>query len=69
MTETPQECRALGRAARDQAASAGLANVAARHIAAAEAWELLATRTQRMTEANAARRGLAIRDTALNQRV
>lgn len=69
MTETPQECRALGKVARNQAALADLANVAARHIAAAEAWELLATRTQRMSEASAARRGLAIRDIALIQRV
>lgn len=58
MNESPQECLALGRAARGYAASAVLANVAARHIAAAEAWELLATRTQRMSEASAAGRSL-----------
>jgi hypothetical protein len=50
-TENPEECFALAAQARAAAETEVLLNVRQKHLAAAKAWELLATQVSRLTEA------------------
>jgi hypothetical protein len=49
--ESTEQCFALAAQARSAAETEVLANVRQKHLAAAKAWELLATQISRLTEA------------------